>query len=361
MSTGSIPGRSITRSPCTARPLAIALAAISLLPLTAHPTAAQNFYEGKQLTLIVGSGVGGGYDVYSRLVARHWAKHIPGRPTIVVQNLPAAGSLVATNNTANTYPRDGLTVTQVQNHMAVEPLMGVTGSLDNVKFDARTLNWIGSIAKEYPVVVAWHTAPIKSFSDVLAREMIVGASGTATSDAVYPRLMNEMIGTKFKVIDGYKDNPQMILATESGEIMGRSGWFISSLLSTQGQQLQEGKLRVLAQIAIDRHPLFPDVPLVSEFITDPEKRKALEFSISWLPMGRPFVAPPGVPADRLKILRDSFMATARDPDLLAEAKKMNLEISPLSGEDTQALVGRLYETPKTTIQTVRRIMVPGVR
>jgi tripartite-type tricarboxylate transporter receptor subunit TctC len=339
----------------------MALAAFPLLPLSSSQASAQNFYEGKQLTLIVGSGVGGGYDVYSRLVARHWAKHIPGKPTIVVQNLPAAGSLVATNNTANTYPRDGLTVTQVQSHMAVEPLMGLTGSLDNVKFDARTLNWIGSIAKEYPVVVAWHAAPIKSFKDILTREMVVGASGTATADAVYPRIMNEMIGTKFKVIDGYKDNPQMILATESGEIMGRSGWFISSLLSTQGQQLREGKLRVLAQVATEKHPMFPDVPLVTEFITDPEKRKALEFSISWLPMGRPFVAPPGVPADRLKLLRDSFMAIAADPELLAEAKKMNIEVSALSGEETQVLVGRLYDTPKDIVQTVRRIMVPGAR
>lgn len=338
-----------------------ALAVAALLPLLPVGADAQNFYEGKQLTLIVGSGAGGGYDVYSRLVARHWAKHIPGRPTIVVQNLPAAGSLVATNNVANTYSRDGLTVAQVQTHMAVEPLLGVTGSLNNVKFDARTLNWLGSIAKEYPVVVAWHTAPIKSFKDVMTREMIVGASGTATSDAVYPRIMNEMIGTRFKVIDGYKDNPQMILATEAGEIMGRAGWFISSLLSTQGQQLRDGKLRVLAQVAVGKHPQFPDVPLVTEFITDPEKRKALEFSISWLPMGRPFVAPPAIPADRLKILRDSFIATANDPELRAEALKMNLEISPMSGLETQALVNRLYDTPQATVQTIRRIMVPSAK
>jgi tripartite-type tricarboxylate transporter receptor subunit TctC len=342
--------------PSMTKQLAVAAA---LIAGVLQQAAAQGFYEGKQINLIVGSGVGGGYDVYSRLVARHWSKHIPGKPNIVVQNLPAAGSLVATNNTANTYPRDGLTVTQVQTHMAVEPLMGVTGSLDNVKFDSRTLNWVGSIAKEFPVVVVWHTAPIKAFKDIMSREMVVGASGTATSDAVYPRIMNEMIGTRFKVIDGYKDNPQMILATESGEIMGRGGWFVSSLMSTQGQPLKEGKLKVLAQVALEKHPLFPAVPLVTEFITDADKRRKLEFSISWLPMGRPFVAPPGVPADRVKILRDSFMATARDPELLAEAKKMNLEVSPLSGEETQALVEKLYQTPKDVIQAVRAIMVPA--
>ena len=336
-----------------------ALVAVGMIPggLVA-PACAQNFYEGKQVTLLVGSGVGGGYDVYSRLVARHWPKHIPGKPTFVVQNMPSAGSLVATNTLANTSPRDGLTVGQVQNHMSVEPLMGVTGSLSNVKFDARQLNWIGSIAKEFPVIVVWHTAPIKTFKDVMTREMVLGASGTATSDSVYPRLMNEMIGTKFRVIDGYKDNPSMILATETGEIMGRGGWFLSSLMSTQGHQLSEGKLKILAQVALEKHPDLPSVPLVTEFITDKDKRAKLEFSLSWLPMGRPFVAPPGVPADRLKVLRDSFMATARDPELLAEAKKMKLEISPLTGEQTQSLVAKLYETPKDVVASVRAIMVP---
>lgn len=337
--------------------LASAIAAAVLA--TAPPVAAQSFYEGKQLNMIVGSGVGGGYDIYSRLLARHWAKHIPGKPTIVVQNMVGGGSLVATNMIANTAPRDGLTIGQVQTHMAVEPLMAVTGSLSNVKFDSRQLNWIGSIAKEFPVVVVWHTAPIKTFKDVLTKEFVVSASGVATSDAVYPRLMNEMIGTKFKVIDGYKDNPSMILATENGEVMGRGGWFLSSLMSTQGHQVASGNLKIIAQVALEKHADLTDVPLVTDFIQDETKRKALEFSISWLPMGRPFVAPPAVPADRLKALRDSFMAATRDPELLAEAKKMKLDISPMSGEQTQALVANLYETPKDVIERVRAIMVPA--
>lgn len=326
-----------------------------------QPAAAQGFYEGKQINMIVGSGVGGGYDVYSRLLARHWAKHIPGKPNIVVQNMPGGGSLVATNLLANTSPRDGLTIGQVQNHMSVEPLLGVTGSLANVKFDSRQLNWIGSMAKEFPVVVVWHTAPIKSFKDVLTKEFVVSASGVATSDAIYPRLMNEMIGTRFRVIDGYKDNPSMIIATENGEVMGRGGWFLSSLLSTQSQPLQQGKLKIIAQVALEKHPTLPDVPLVTEFIADAEKRKALEFAISWLPMGRPFVAPPGIPADRLALLRDSFMTTMRDADMLAEAKRMRLEISPMTGEETQALVAKLYGTPKDVIEKVRPIMVPAKR
>ena len=334
---------------------------VVLLAFLSPAALAQPFYAGKQITLVVGSGAGGGYDVYARLVARHWPKHIPGTPSIVVQNLPAAGSLVATNNTANTYARDGLTVAQVQSHMAVEPLMGITGSLDNVRFDGRALNWVGSIAKEYPAVVAWHTAPVKSFKDVLSREMVVGASGSGTADSVYARVMNELIGTRFRVIDGYKDNPQMMLAMENGEIMGRAGFFVSSVLSTMGTQLREGKVRVLALAALEKHPDMPEVPLASEFIADPDKRRKLEFAVSYMPMGRPFVAPPGVPADRLRTLRDSFMAAAADPELTAEARKMGLEISPLSGTAVQALVARLYETPKDVIETVRTIMVPAAR
>jgi tripartite-type tricarboxylate transporter receptor subunit TctC len=318
---------------------------------------AQDVYAGKQITMIVGSGAGGGYDFYSRLLARHWGKYIPGKPTFIVQNMAGAGSLVATNLLANTAPRDGLTIGQVQNHMSVEPLMGVTGSLSNVKFDARKLNWLGSAAKEYPLVVAWHTAPVKTFKDVLEREMVVGSSGVATSDSVYPRVMNQLLGTKFRIVDGYKSNPQLILATEVGEIMGRGGWFLSSLMSTQGSQLEAGKYRILVQVALEKHPTLPDVPLVGDFLTDASKRRQLEFALSWLPMGRPFVAPPGVPADRLKVLRDGFMAAVKDPELIAEAKRANAEISPLSGSELQALVEKLYETPKNVIEDVRAIMV----
>jgi tripartite-type tricarboxylate transporter receptor subunit TctC len=318
---------------------------------------AQDFYAGKQVNMIVGSGVGGGYDAYARLVARHWAKYIPGAPNIVVQNMPAAGSLAAMNLLANSAPRDGTTVGQVQTHIGVEPLLGITGGSENAKYDGRQMNWIGSAAKEYPLVVMWHTAPAKSFRDLMDHEIIVGASGTATSDSVYARVLNELVGTRFRIIDGYKDNPSMILATETGEIMGRAGWFMSSLMSTQRQPLQEGKLRILAQVALEKHPELQNVPLVTEFISDPEKRRKLEFALSWLPMGRPFVAPPGVPADRVQLLRSSFLATLKDPTLLAEAGKQGMEISPMSGEEINALLDRLYATPPDVVAAVRTLMI----
>jgi len=328
-----------------------------MLAACATGAKAADFYAGKQVTMLVGSGTGGGYDAYARLFARYLPKHIPGNPNIIVQNVPAAGSLVAMNTLANSAPRDGLTFGAVQTHIGVEPLMGVTGPAANAKYDARQMNWLFSASKEVPVVVAWHTAPIKSFGDLTEREMLVGSSGVATSDGVYPRVMNALLDTKFKIIDGYKDNPQLLMATEAGEIMGRAGWFVSSLLSTQNAEVEQGKQRVIVQVALEKHPKFPNVPLVAEFLKDPVKLEQLRFALSWLPMGRPYVAPPGVPPERVKILRDAFDSASRDPELLAEAAKMNLEISPLTGDEVQALIGRLYATPPSVVEKVRDIMV----
>ncbi len=336
----------------------LAVSIIAGAAAAAVPASAQDFYANKTIRLVVGSGTGGGYDAYARLLARHYARHIPGNPTIVVQNQPGAGSLVLMNALANALPRDGTVIGGVQTHIGVEPIMGVTGPVSNAKYDGRRMSWIGSTAKEFPVVVVWHAAPVKTFGDLMKTEAVFGASGVATSDAVYPRVMNALIGTKIRLIDGYKGNPEMILATEQGEIMGRGGWFLSSLLSTQKKQLDDGKLKILTQVALEKHPALPNVPLVSEFLTDPSKKAQLEFALSWLPMGRPFVAPPDVPADRLKLLREGFMKAMADKDLLAEAQKMNLEIIPMSGEDIQALLERLYKTPPEVIAAVREVMLP---
>lgn len=337
------------------RSFAIA-ATLSLLATSA--VAQQDFYAGKQINMLIGSSVGGGYDAYARLVIRHLPKHIPGRPNIVGQNMPAAGSLVAMNVIANTAPRDGLTIGAVQTHIGVEPIMGVTGPASNAKYDGRKMNWLGSTAKEFPVVVMWHKSGITNFKQLMEKEVIVGASGVATSDAVYARVMNELIGTKFRLIDGYKGNPEMILATEQGEMAGRAGWFLSSLLSTQKAPLDDGRLKLIAQVALEKHPNLPNVPLVGEFLDSPEKKKLLDFSLSWLPMGRPFVAPPDVPAERVKILREAFMKAMKDPELLAEAEKQNLEIMPMSGEEINTLLDRLYATPKDVVDKVREIMLP---
>jgi len=318
---------------------------------------AQDFYAGKSITMLVGSAPGGGYDVYSRLIARHWSNYIPGNPSIVIRNMPAAGSLVAMNALANASPKDGTTIAAVQNHIGIEPVMALTGRADNAKYDGRTVKWIGSAAKEVPVAVAWHTSGFNQFADAQKREMLVGSPGVATSSSVYANVLNHLAGTRFKVITGYVDVSALNLAMENNEIQGRIGWYVSSLLSTKRQWIEQGLVKVLVQMADEKHAAFPNVPLAIEFVTDAAKRAQLAFSTSWLVMGRPFVAPAGVPAERVKLLRESFLKTLADPALQQEAAKLGLEIGPMSGEAVQALIAKIYATPGETIDAVRALIV----
>ena len=316
------------------------------------------FYQGKQISLVVGSAPSGGYDLYARLLARHWPQFIPGNPNFVVQNMDGAGSLVATNYLANTAPKDGTTIGGVQNHMGFEPLLGMTGPRENIRFKAQDINWLGSAAKEVPVVAVWHESTIKTFDDTFKQEVLMGSSGTATSDSVYANVMNAMLGTKFKVIAGYKSQGELGTAIERGEVVGRAGWFTSSLTSTRGDWLRDKKIIILAQLALEKHPDFPDVPLVLEWAKTAEVKPQLEFSLAWMLMGRPFLAPPGVPAERVKLLRDSFMQAVASPGLLEEAKKQKLEISPMSGGEIDALLAKYYKTPPEVIEKVRQIVAP---
>lgn len=334
--------------------LGLALAAQFAIPAAI----ADDFYANRQITMIVGSGAGGGYDTYARLVSRHLPKFIQGGPTIVVQNLPGAGSLVAMNTLANSAPRDGSTIGGVQNHIGVEPVMGITGPPGNARFDGRRMNWIGSTSREIPVVVAWNSSPVRTFNDALQREMIVGSSGVATADAVYARVLNALVGTKFKIVEGYKSASDMTLAAESGEVMGRAGWFVSGMLASHADQIADGKVHVLVQLSFKKHPALPNVPLISDYLKDPKKREQLELSLSYLAAGRPFVAPPGVPPARVEILRAAFMKAVESPEYLAEAKKMRLDTSPMSGEEVQKLIQEIYATPAEVVKSVRALMSP---
>ena len=332
--------------------------AAALFLLTSAPLHAQDFFADKQMTIVVGSGVGGGYDLYTRLVARHWPRHIPGSPVFVVQNMPGAGSLVAMNMIANSAPKDGTYIGAVQNHIGVEPIMGITGAPANARYDSRKLNWIGSAAKEVAVVIAWHTSGFKNFGDLQQRSMLVGSPGVATSSSVYANLLNELAGTKFKIVTGYNTPSAIDLALERNEIQGRTGWYVSSMLSAKKRWLDEGKIDVLLQLAVSKHPAFPNVPLVTEYVEDPVKRAQLEFAFSWQQMGRPFVVPAEVPAERVKLLRATFMKSLQDPVTIAEGSKLGLEISAMSGEEVQTLIGQIYDTPPATVKRIRSIIVP---
>lgn len=333
--------------------------ALSLLALIAAvPQAlAEDFYKGKQVRIVCGSGVGGGYDAIARLLSRHWGDFIPGKPTFIVQNMPGAGSLNAMNHLAQTATLDGTLIGQVQTHIGVEPIMGVTGPVENAKYDGRQMQWLGSAAKETPLVVLWHTSKIKTFEDAQKNEVTVGSTGVATSDSVYARVLNQIAGTKFRVVGGYKNLPELSAAMEKGEVEGRAGWFWSSLLGQKGQWVDKKQVRLLAIVGSEKHPALPDVPVATDFITDAKKREQLAFSVSWLPMGRPFVAPPGVPGDRVEVLRKSFMDAINSDGLKAESAKLRILIEPLSGKEVQDLVEKIYATPKDTIEAVRALML----
>lgn len=326
--------------------------------LIAFPAQAQHFYQDKQIKLVVGSDPGGGYDTYARVLARHWPKHIPGKPQVVIQNMPGAGGLKTANFIAHVAPKDGLTVGAVQNGIGYEPMMGISGGKENAQFDVLKMNWIGSMAKEVAVVSFWNPPPVRSIEDLTKTEVTVGSTGASVSSTTFPRLMNSLLGTKFKVILGYTNQPPVWLAMERGELQGSAGAFYSSLQTSKPEYLRDNKVTIVLQIALEKHPDLPNVPLLIDYAKTPEDRQEMELALASLLMGRPYVLPEGVPAERVKILRDSFTAAMKDPELLADAKKLKLEIDAIDGNAVHDLLAKMYATPQPIIDKVTAIFVP---
>jgi len=331
-------------------------AALLLAAWPAHP---EDFYKGKQIRIIVGSDAGGGYDAWARLMARYWPDYIPGSPSFIVQNMPGASSLTAINYIANSVPKDGTVIAAVQNQMGYEPLLDLSGSKNGIQFDALKMNWIGSTSKEVAIIAVNASSPVKTLRDAMEQELVTGSSGVATSNTIYPNVLNATAGTKFKVINGYRGQPEVAGAMERGEVQGSAGWFYSSFKSTHGDWLKTGKARLIAQIGIAKHPELPDVPLVLEYAKTPEDRQEMELAFASLIMGRPYVAPPDVPADRIALLRQTFMKTLADPRLKADAEKQRLEVGAMSGEAIQKMLTDQYRTPKRIVEKVHQLMVAG--
>ena len=318
-----------------------------LLPLSqAGAQSPGEFYKGKNVDLYIGYSAGGGYDLYARMLAKHMGKHIPGNPTVVTKNMEGAGSLRLANWLYNVAPKDGTAFGTIGRGTGFDPLFGQKAA----QFDATKFTWIGSANNEVSVCVAWHTSGITKFDDLFGRELIVGGTGPAADTDQFPKVVNGVLGTKMRVIAGYPGGNDVGLAMERGEVQGRCGWSWSSVRSTQQKWLDDKKVHVLVQLALDKHPELPDVPLIMDLAKSDEQKQVLKLIFARQVMGRPFLAPPGVPKDRAEALRKAFMDTMQDRDFLAESEKAQLEIVPVSGDDLQKLVAEIYATPPAIAQ-----------
>jgi tripartite-type tricarboxylate transporter receptor subunit TctC len=324
----------------TAAAALLALATLaSLSPATAE-NSGRDFYAGKQITVVVGSGTGGGYDLMARLMARHLGRHISGNPTMIVQNMPGAGSLNAINYLYNVAPKDGTVIAHIQRGMLLAKLVNPAG----VRFENERLNWIGSLNSETGMTVVWDTAPHQNVQDLFDKELIVGGITGVDPDTT-ARLYNAVLGTKFKIITGYNSTSQIALAIERGEVQGLADWSWSSVKIQRPNWLREKKIRLLLQGALEKDRELPDVPMALDFVKSPADRKLLELHFAQKVAARPIVAPPGVPADRVAALRTAFMELAKDKEFLAEAERTKTEVALIPGKDVQSIVALISTTP----------------
>jgi len=318
------------------------LAAAVLLAPCAFAQSPSEFYKGKTVELYIGYSVGGGYDIYARLLAKHMGKHIPGNPNVVPKNMEGAGSLRLANWLYNVAPKDGTAFGIIGRGTGFDPLLGRGRG---AQFDATKYNWIGSANDEVSVCVAWHTTGIRKFDELMTKELTVGGTGAAADTDQFPRIINAMLGTKMKIVTGYPGGNDVGLAMERGEVNGRCGWSWSSVKATHPKWLEDKKINVLIQLALEKHPDLPDVPLITDLATTDEQRAIFKLIFARQVMGRPFLAPPGLPRERVAALRKGFLDTMKDKDFLADAEKAQLEITPVAGEDIQRLVSETHETP----------------
>lgn len=330
------------------RALAIA-AALGFIGSVAH---AASFYEGKQIRVVISTGVAGGYAAYARLLTQFLGDHLAGHPDFFVQSMPGGGGIRATNYLYVNAPKDGTTLGMIHSTAPLAPLYGAKGA----KFDARNFAWLGSMNSARGICIAWHTSPIKTWHDMLTKPFIVGSSGAGSQMEVLPAMMNRFLGTKMKIVSGYKNGTDIFLAMERGELQGRCGGLLGVLRLTHPDWLPEHKVTVPIQYAAERNPEFPDSPAVTEFIKDDLTRQVFTLSFATQDMDRPVLAPPGLPAGRVEGLRAGFVATMNDPAFTAEAKKENLDIDWVSGEKVAEIVKGAYAMPADVIAAARAVV-----
>lgn len=336
--------------------IAGAMLAVVAANAASAQTVPPDYFRGKTINIVVGSGTGDGYDIYSRLLAQHMGRHIAGNPRFVVQNMPGAGTLRATNFMWEVAPKDGTHFGSVGGGTATASLLDAK----NTRFDARRFGWIGSMNAEVGLVLSWGPTPFKTIKDVMKQEFIVGGGGPTSGNVVFPIVLNQVVGTRFKVVGGYKGTGDIALAIERGELHGTASYHYSSIIGRNPDWLTKKQVNVLLQLSLRKHPLFPDVPLPAGLAQSDEQRAILELVFARQEMGRPFMLPPGTPEGVVAILRRAFDATMRDPALIAEAEKRKLDLNqPMTGEEIHALIDRLYAAPPAIIDKAAQAAGPG--
>ncbi|MDB5509487.1 MAG: Tripartite-type tricarboxylate transporter, receptor component TctC [Hyphomicrobiales bacterium] len=339
----------------SAKAVATSLAFMGALAGTSVPAAAQQsveeFYRGKKIDMIIGYSAGGTYDLYARLVARHLGNYLPGKPLIIPRNMPGGGSRTATTWVYTAAPRDGTVLATGDQSLSVGQAMGDK----QLRVDTRELIYIGNPTADNNTTVTWHTSPIKTIEDAKRIEAPMGATGGSTSSQ-YPKAMNAILGTKFKIILGYPGGNDISLAMERGEVAGRGSNAWGAWKATRADWIRDKKINILVQIGLTKAPDLPDVPLLMDLATNEEDRAVLKLLSASTTIGRPIFTTPGVPEDRVKALRAAFDAMVKDPAFLEAAKKENLDIDPVSGEELQRIVGEIVDTPKPIADRLQEII-----
>ncbi len=327
------------------------LAAASLAGLsgTAQADAVEDFYKGKQMRMIIRSGVGAGYDTYARLLTKHMVKYIPGKPAILNVNMPGAGGILAANHVAVQAPRDGTTLTIVSVGLPMDQATGLNSSF---KADLTAFNWIGNLSDSNQIMQTWHTSPTKTLEDAMKRQTIIAAAGAGSFSSMIPSALNSILGTKFKIII-YQEGLEPNIAMERGEVEGRGTESYVTTASVTPQYLTEKKINILVQIGLKRDKAMPDVPLLLEYARNEEQRQILDFFSRAVLIGRPIATTAEVPKERVEALRRAFDATMIDPEFIADAKFQRAEISPMNGEETQKLVTELIGAPLSVREKVK--------
>ena len=332
---------------------AISLIAGCVLPLaSAAADAVGDFYTGKTITLIISTGEGDGQDKTARIISRHWTNHIPGKPVLVPKNMPGAGNLRAANYIYDQAPKDGTAMAAIIPSFVLQQILGGAG----VSYDANKMQWLGSSNASNPTIYVWHTTGVKTIEDATKKEILMGGTGAGSNSVLYPTIFNNMLGTKFKVIMGYRSTGDVNLATERGEVQGRAGETFNVLTANDADWLRDKKINILVQIGREKEKGFEYVPLATEFAKDQATRDVLQVFGDVIALGRPYMAPPGIPADRLAALRMGFDEAMKDPAMLADAQKARLDISPTSGTKLQSVVADMMKTNAEVLARVKAVI-----